>query len=309
MSRMSGHRVPWRRAVLWSMLVSVGLPVHVAAQSVYADARGDEIEFPLGDVSFADEVVDFQPGDPPTTQSGATDPDDTLGPPDWANDLHALTLGCGGTLTLRFTDNVLVDTAGADLFVFEAGRDIEPTLLSISKDGLEWREVGQIEGAAAEVDISAVVESDEIFQFVRLQDLAERCSGRWPGADIDAVGAIGAAVRYTLESAVLFDFDQATLKSEALAALDDLVGDLSAYKGVRLQVGGHTDDTGSDAYNLALSQRRAGAVSDYLCTRVELAGVDITAVGYGEARPRATNEDDEGRATNRRVELLVLPGG
>jgi OmpA-OmpF porin, OOP family len=110
-----------------------------------------------------------------------------------------------------------------------------------------------------------------------------------------------------LEDRVLFDFDQATLRSEAGSVLDKVAAALTGLT-VPLQVNGHTDAQGSDSYNLDLSWRRAQAVADALATR----GVDtdLTVQGFGETRPVAPNEVDgsdnpSGRQQNRRVEIVI----
>ena len=110
-----------------------------------------------------------------------------------------------------------------------------------------------------------------------------------------------------LDDRVLFDFDQATLRSEAGPVLDKVAAALTGL-GVPLQVNGHTDAKGDDAYNLDLSGRRAQAVADALASR----GVDAELVvkGFGETRPVAPNEIDgkdnpSGRQQNRRVEIVI----
>ena len=104
---------------------------------------------------------------------------------------------------------------------------------------------------------------------------------------------------------VLFDFDQAAIRPDARAVLDETARVLSARPSVRVAVEGHTDAEGSDAYNERLSERRARAVVDYLAT----AGIPrdrLDSRGFGESRPIADNTTEEGRAQNRRVELRVL---
>ncbi|MCW8861984.1 MAG: VWA domain-containing protein [Rhodospirillales bacterium] len=157
-------------------------------------AKG-EVCFPLGDASFADQVVsqDFGSQEP---SANTRDPGKTLGPPDYpiqesTGIVRFLSLGCKGWLTLRFTDNALVNGEGPDLHVFEVGQGMEPTFVSISKDGVEWIDLGKISGGTADVDIEAFVKPGERFHYVRLTDTGN-CGGNWPGADIDAVGAIGA---------------------------------------------------------------------------------------------------------------------
>jgi len=107
---------------------------------------------------------------------------------------------------------------------------------------------------------------------------------------------------------VLFDLDKATLKPGAETRLDRLASFLMDYPERSLLIEGHTDSTGSDAYNLTLSQRRADAVADYL----ESQGIPrsrLYARGYGKAYPLVGNEKAAGRQQNRRVELVILRPG
>ena len=104
---------------------------------------------------------------------------------------------------------------------------------------------------------------------------------------------------------IFFDFDKTTLKSESYVELDKVVEFLQNNSSVEIEIAGHTDSKGSDDYNLNLSQGRAQAVVDYLISQ----GIDdyrLIAKGYGETVPLETNETDEGRAVNRRVEFTVL---
>ncbi|MEM7552018.1 MAG: OmpA family protein [Bacteroidota bacterium] len=104
---------------------------------------------------------------------------------------------------------------------------------------------------------------------------------------------------------IYFDFDKSTLKKESFPELDRLVELLSFNSTIRIEIAGHTDDKGSDDYNLELSQGRADAVRQYLSEN----GIDASRIeskGYGETSPVATNFTDEGRAQNRRVEFTIL---
>jgi outer membrane protein OmpA-like peptidoglycan-associated protein len=105
-------------------------------------------------------------------------------------------------------------------------------------------------------------------------------------------------------SDVLFDFNQATLKPGAREKLAKMSGILLAYPTLRLSVEGHTDSIGTDEYNMTLSQRRADAVRDYL-TSNGIDAANIQAVGMGKADPVASNDTNEGRQQNRRVEMVV----
>ncbi len=105
-------------------------------------------------------------------------------------------------------------------------------------------------------------------------------------------------------SDVLFDFDKATLKPGAREKLAKVSGIVLAYPGLKLAVEGYTDSVGSDEYNMTLSEKRADAVRDYLVAQ-GLSDSGITAQGFGKADPVATNDTNEGRALNRRVQLVV----
>jgi outer membrane protein OmpA-like peptidoglycan-associated protein len=104
---------------------------------------------------------------------------------------------------------------------------------------------------------------------------------------------------------IYFDFDKTTLKSESYVELNKVVDFLKQNGHVSIEISGHTDSKGSDEYNLNLSQGRSQAVVDYLASQ----GIDqsrLQARGYGETKPIDTNETDEGRANNRRVEFTIL---
>jgi OOP family OmpA-OmpF porin len=103
---------------------------------------------------------------------------------------------------------------------------------------------------------------------------------------------------------VLFDFDRSNIKPEAAAILDRLVAFMNENKDKKVNLSGHTDNVGTEAYNQRLSERRANSVRDYISKK----GVDtsrISAQGFGESKPIADNKTREGRAKNRRVEIKV----
>ncbi|MBV6413031.1 MAG: Outer membrane porin F [Xanthomonadales bacterium] len=103
---------------------------------------------------------------------------------------------------------------------------------------------------------------------------------------------------------VNFDFDKCTLRTDAITILDEAVRVLNGNE-IRVEVAGHTDAVGTDAYNQKLSECRAKVVSDYL-TGHGVTNAKISAVnGYGESRPIDTNDTAEGRARNRRTDLNV----
>lgn len=270
----------------------------------YIDSRGKMIYLPFGDLSFADKVISHVLGKPAgSNASGA------IGPPDFALELfnkadpRICNLGERGVLTLQFTDNAISDVNGPDLYVFEMGQ-VEPTNLEISKNNKDWINVGQIKGGTAMVDIGPFIKKGETYTYVRLTDLAS--GSALPGADIDAVAAIGGALRLNLDAAVLFETGKFDLKAGAAGELQKLLIALKEYPGASVTVEGHTDDVGNDASNLSLSENRAEAVAGFLKKNLPGAFTIITK-GYGESQPIVPNTNEEYRQQNRRVEILVIP--
>lgn len=131
----------------------------------------------------------------------------------------------------------------------------------------------------------------------------DKCPNTRPGAVVDLDGC---EVEAVIElDGVHFDFDKATLKPEARAVLDEAAALLAKHERVVVEVAGHTDSTGPEAYNQKLSERRAMAVQDYLVGK-GIRASRLSAKGYGESMPVTSNDTKEGRAENRRVEMIVL---
>jgi outer membrane protein OmpA-like peptidoglycan-associated protein len=103
---------------------------------------------------------------------------------------------------------------------------------------------------------------------------------------------------------VNFDFDKSDIRPDAVPILDEAAKTLKEYGDVTVSVDGYTDSIGTEAYNQGLSERRANSVKNYL-ERQGVAGSRMTARGFGESNPVASNATPEGRAQNRRVELIV----
>jgi outer membrane protein OmpA-like peptidoglycan-associated protein len=101
-----------------------------------------------------------------------------------------------------------------------------------------------------------------------------------------------------------FDFNSDTLREESEPTLREIADVLRRHADWRLSVEGHTDSIGTDQANLDLSRRRAAAVKTALASRYQVDGARLTTTGYGESRPKDTNDTLEGRARNRRVELV-----
>ena len=133
-------------------------------------------------------------------------------------------------------------------------------------------------------------------------DHQEEKLGHIPGTTVERVSEDQLLVHF--ESDVLFDVDSSIVKPQARDALDDAATVFQEYKKTAIVVQGHTDSTGTEEHNQSLSERRAQSVVAYLTGK----GIDparMAPMGFGEGQPVASNDTVDGRAQNRRVDLLL----
>jgi len=164
-----------------------------AFSQTYFDSRQNRVNIPGKSNSFADEVVEFKNGYP-SSEGFYAKSKFCLGKPDFVKwkKPGVLSLGCGGSVTVKFTNNAIIDVPGDDIYVFESGDRTEPFKVEISRFGYHWIDVGNIESDYTGIDISGVtLHDDEFFHFVRITDLGNCKTSPTVGADIDAIGAIG----------------------------------------------------------------------------------------------------------------------
>jgi OmpA-OmpF porin, OOP family len=155
-------------------------------------------------------------------------------------------------------------------------------------DRAVWVQVS-VHNAGATYDL-IVVEEGEMTQELEL--------------NADAMAAeLAKSGKITLHS-IQFDTGKASLKPESSAALDQIVALLKNDSALKLEIQGHTDNVGTAAANLKLSQDRAAAVKTYLVTTGGIAATRLTTTGFGDTKPMAPNTTDDGKAQNRRVELI-----
>jgi len=147
-------------------------------------------------------------------------------------------------------------------------------------------------------------------------DYLDNCPNTPKGVEVDAKGCTiekeviiiekpAEVITLVLSGDTNFEFNKATLLPNAYASFKGIISTMKEHPNYKWEVGGHTDAVGSDSYNMKLSKQRAQAVVDYLVSQ----GVNrssLTMVGYGERNPIATNDTDEGRSMNRRVEIKLL---
>jgi len=135
----------------------------------------------------------------------------------------------------------------------------------------------------------------------KMDKQAEEIKSEVPGAKVERVQE-GIVVEFS--SAVLFGFDQSNIQQAAQKTLDDLIVILKKYPDTDLEIQGHTDNKGTEKYNQGLSERRASTVSNYLSSH----GIPLerlSTIGYGLTKPKYSNDTEQGRAQNRRVEFLI----
>ncbi|MBZ5487759.1 OmpA family protein [Halomonas aquamarina] len=174
--------------------------------------------------------------------------------------------------------------------------DAEGCPLDSDGDGVpDYRD--QCPGTPAGVEVDAVgcpIDSDGD----GVPDYRDQCPNTPAGTKVNALGCPDSVVL----NDVNFEFDSAELTSNARNILNGVAERLVNNPDVRVSIEGHTDSRGTAQYNKDLSQRRAESVTTYLAQR-GVGSNRMRAVGYGEERPIASNDTDEGRAQNRRVEL------
>ncbi len=226
-----------------------------------------------------------------------------------APDDESYVLGCLKWAVWKFTDNLIVDIDGPDLFLFETGTAQEQTDVSLSKDGVTWKPVGTIKGGEASINIHFYVEPGETFRYVRLTDRGTSCLNETAGADIDAIAtyAYSWVDVFDESSTVFFDSGKAELKAEAMGAIDAHFSKVERERFSKIQIIGHTDTVNTEAFNQRLSEDRAKAVAGYLVQKDDIDPDDVEDSGRGESQLAVATNDDVHEPRNRRVEFVFIP--
>ena len=139
----------------------------------------------------------------------------------------------------------------------------------------------------------------------KMDKQAQEIENEIPGAEVERVDD-GIVITFDENSGVFFDTNKHNINAASQVTLDKLTGVLQEYPDTSVLVVGHTDSTGADAYNMTLSQKRAQSVTSYFTSK-GLAANRFTTNWYGEQSPVADNNTEEGRAQNRRVNVIIVP--
>jgi outer membrane protein OmpA-like peptidoglycan-associated protein len=168
-----------------------------------------------------------------------------------------------------------------------AGRDTESTLIGAA--------LGAAAGGLAGAGIGKMMDDQE-------REMRDALAA----SDAAAVRREGDLLAISLKGDVTFDYDSASVRPGLYSEIDRIANVLIKYPQTVIRVEGHTDSTGSDSYNMDLSQRRADSVKNLIVQR-GLSSARIETMPYGETMPVADNSTEAGRAMNRRVEIKVAP--
>ncbi len=155
--------------------------------------------------------------------------------------------------------------------------------------------IGGVVGGAAGVIIGG-----------RMDKQAQKIEEEIPGVKVERVDD-GIVVTFDENSGVYFDTNKHHINAASSANLDKLVGVLAEFGDTNVLVVGHTDSVGADEYNMTLSKKRANAVTNYFTQNKGLSSGRFTTDWYGESSPVASNDTAEGRAQNRRVNIVIVP--
>ncbi len=189
-----------------------------------------------------------------------------------------------------------------DCWLEQASEDLQPDDIEACKAAFLVA-VGEVESArnvVAEAP-APMPASDPDSDGDGIVDSLDRCPGTPPGTKVDANGCPDILMTLT---GVNFKFDSSNIEPKSTQILDQAVDALTNANSVDVRIVGHTDSTGTDAYNQKLSEKRASAVRDYLVEH-GIVSTRLSVEGQGEQEPIAPNETEEGRYQNRRVELRV----
>jgi outer membrane protein OmpA-like peptidoglycan-associated protein len=135
----------------------------------------------------------------------------------------------------------------------------------------------------------------------KMDKQAEEIKKEVPDANVERVGE-GIVVEFN--SKILFGFDKADLSGTATGNLNDLVTILNKYPDTDIEIQGHTDNAGTDEYNQGLSERRASSVSAFIRNK-GISAARVSIKGFGESAPKYSNDTEDGKANNRRVDFLI----
>lgn len=285
-----------------------------SAPTVYNGLNHSRVYFHDGPSAFADEVFEFRPGKKKSPELWRK-PEAAVGAPDF-RDFEAdrlsrkptfLGLGANGSVILRFTDNALIDGPGADLYIFEPLNNVTPVSVEVSRDGTNWISLGPALTTACEIDIGGKGGAGgNIFHFVRIKDASlPDFADQWPGADIDAVGAINSAPQIVVPSKTLWNTnDQSAsskttvIQSQELKPIFDRFASLLP-RSVQIDMFQSSDDSFADG--------RLEQIRTCLSTDKKILPEKLTTKSFAGTMSIARRQVEKELERDGRVEFVFIP--
>ena len=256
-------------------------------------AQAELPELSMGDVSYADKVILYDPGalgeetgDEPDTRY--QNPLEACGPVQWPQipDSGFVSLGRRGSLVLKFEDNVLFDASGPDLCIIQGYHSADTMMVWISSDGRYFIPLGEYHQQVQTIDIQTVASPNTYYSYVKIRDHSQRTSNESTlGVDIDAVAAINTAKVMTIDAAKLFETNSAILLPTATSVLDSVSEQIRPFTNSEIRIEVFSDNQGAEDYNLMLTQQQAGAIQSYLMTKLDRKQFQYAVYGWGSQKP------------------------
>lgn len=184
----------------------------------------------------------------------------------------------------------------------------EPFIIEFDPSKFQWNIVEETYGAKGQKLVGNLVETDKYSdkQFIRYE--VELSSQEIDVPDNVELEIDGTEVTMLIPDNILFDFDEYALKDDAKSTLKEISETIQTSfnkEHLEITISGHTDNIGAKDYNEKLSKNRADEVKKYLKQQLEDADITFTTEGYGDTKPVASNDSEEGKAKNRRVEIII----
>jgi outer membrane protein OmpA-like peptidoglycan-associated protein len=200
------------------------------------------------------------------------------------------------------TYNPIQAQGGGPYCFFTASGNKDGKAISVTVQAVEEKDISAIQPsleARVKKEVGSVLVSVDVVTAAAVQNNMVEVKA----ADIaDALATKGFVDIYGIN----FDVDKTDVKPDSKKTLDEVASLLKIDRSLKLEISGHTDSTGDKAHNMQLSEGRAKSVVDALVKQYGIDAARLSAKGYGDTKPVASNDTDDGRAKNRRVELRKL---
>ncbi len=259
-------------------------------------------------ILFADSVILYDPGAMGEGTGGEPDsafrfPERATGLPDFSEkgDSSYVSLGIGGTIVLKFVDNVLIDGPGPDIKIFSPTKEESSALVWISEDCNFFIPIGKVSSSNNEIDIAGHADQGRVYHYIKLRDDSEGSEKdeKGLGYDIDAVSAIHKAVHMVISSDNLFYPQSSRFNEKAEKVLIEIIKNIEIVDPIFIKIESFTDSEGEANFNLIISHQQACRVRDYLIEKCGQREIIYSVTGWGEEK------NIQGSDEKSRIEILI----